>query len=72
VKVSGPATLLAFTDGLIERRGETIDAGLDRLRAAAARADEQQLAAMLDDLLGTLTVEGRRDDTVILGLRWTR
>ena len=72
VKVSGPATLLAFTDGLIERRGETIDAGLDRLRAAAARADEQPLAAMLDDLLGTLTVEGRRDDTVILGLRWTR
>src|SRR4051794_24296753 len=28
-------TLLAFTDGLVDRRGEIIDTGLDRLRAAA-------------------------------------
>src|SRR5690606_1288665 len=32
----GDATLLLVTDGLFERRGETIDHGLDRLRAAAA------------------------------------
>ena len=30
------ATLLAFTDGLVERRGESIDAGLARLQRAAS------------------------------------
>jgi serine phosphatase RsbU (regulator of sigma subunit) len=31
----GGATLLLFTEGLIERRGEDLDAGLERLAAAA-------------------------------------
>jgi serine phosphatase RsbU (regulator of sigma subunit) len=71
VTVSEPATLLAFSDGLVERRGEVIDAGLERLRTAAGSADSRPLEAMLDDLLGTLAVDGRKDDTVLLGVRWT-
>jgi serine phosphatase RsbU (regulator of sigma subunit) len=63
------ATLLAFTDGLVERRGESLDAGLARLREAAAGNH-----AELDDLLGELLVElrhdGAEDDTAIAGLRW--
>ena len=39
VRVSGPATLLAFTDGAVERRGEVIDTGLERLRSTAVAAD---------------------------------
>ena len=35
VTVPRRATLLAFTDGLVERRGESIDTGLARLRDAA-------------------------------------
>ena len=31
------ATLLAFTDGLVERRGESIDTGLARLQACRHR-----------------------------------
>jgi serine phosphatase RsbU (regulator of sigma subunit) len=65
------ATLLAFTDGAVERRGEVIDTGLERLRAAAAAANPQPLEAMLDELLNALTDDGKKDDTVILGLRWT-
>ena len=38
LRVSGPATLLAFTDGAVERRGEVIDTGLERLRSTAAAA----------------------------------
>ena len=38
VQVAGPATLLAFTDGAVERRGEVIDTGLERLRSTAAAA----------------------------------
>ena len=69
VRVSGPATLLAFTDGAVERRGEVIDTGLERLRSTAAAADGQPLPAVLDRLMET-SAQGGRDDTVILGLRW--
>jgi len=42
--------LVLFTDGLVERRGESIDAGLERLMAAAARdATPEALALALDD-----------------------
>jgi hypothetical protein len=71
VRVCGPATLLAFTDGAVERRGEVIDTGLERLRSTAAAADAQPLPTVLDRLMQIPTVNGGRDDTVILGLRWT-
>jgi serine phosphatase RsbU (regulator of sigma subunit) len=71
VTVPQRATLLAFSDGLVERRGEVIDAGLDRLRTAAEGADSRALEAMLDHLLETLAVDGKKDDTVLLGVRWT-
>ncbi|WP_448625482.1 PP2C family protein-serine/threonine phosphatase [Geodermatophilus sp. URMC 64] len=70
VQVPQPATLLAFTDGAVERSGEDIDTGLERLRSAAAARENEPLEPMLDDLLRTLTAEGRKDDTVLLGLRW--
>lgn len=62
------ATLLAFTDGLVERRGESIDAGLERLQHAATANH-----CGLDDLLSRLLEELRHDgddDTAIAGLRW--
>ena len=62
------ATLLAFTDGLVERRGESIDAGLQRLQTAATGNH-----CDLDQLLGRLLEELRHDgddDTAIAGLRW--
>jgi hypothetical protein len=71
VRVSGPATLLAFTDGAVERRGEVIDTGLERLRSTAAATVAQPLPTVLDRLMELPTVKGGRDDTVILGLRWT-
>jgi serine phosphatase RsbU (regulator of sigma subunit) len=71
VTVPERATLLAFSDGLVERRGEVIDAGLDRLRATAREAGARPLEPMLDHLLETLAVDGMKDDTVLLGVRWT-
>ena len=71
LRVTGPATLLAFTDGAVERRGEVIDTGLERLRSAAAASEGQPLPVVLDRLLQTSAVQGGRDDTVILGMRWT-
>jgi serine phosphatase RsbU (regulator of sigma subunit)/anti-sigma regulatory factor (Ser/Thr protein kinase) len=63
-------TLLAFTDGAVERRGEVIDTGLERLRSTAAAAGGESLATVLDHLMQMPTANGGRDDTVILGLRW--
>jgi hypothetical protein len=71
VRVAGPATLLAFTDGLVERRDEVIDTGLARLCAAAAGNDGRPLDGLVDELMTRMTADGGKDDTVLMGLRWT-
>lgn len=63
------ATLLAFTDGLVERRGESIDTGLERLQQAAT-ANHCDLDVLLSRLLEEMRHEGGDDDTAIAGLRW--
>lgn len=64
------ATLLAFTDGLVERRGEILDVGMERLRAAAV-AEGLPLEDLLEKLVSELASAGDHDDTAILGARWT-
>ncbi|HEU4566454.1 MAG TPA: PP2C family protein-serine/threonine phosphatase [Marmoricola sp.] len=70
--LSGPATLVAFTDGLVERPGEVLDVGLERLRAAAGPSSEGD--GPLEELINRLTraaiPDGTDDDAVILALRW--
>ena len=62
------ATLLAYTDGLVERRREHIDVGLERLRVAAlAQLPLDELVAHLVD---TLVIDGD-DDVALLGLHWS-
>ena len=58
------STLILYTDGLIERRGESLDAGLDRLaRAAVAGPHEPQ--ALCDHVLErVLPPERQRRDDV--------
>ena len=66
--------LLLYTDGLVERRGESIDIGLRRLQAAA---DELFTAVDdltdLDDVLVKLTESvsdpDRQDDVAVLAFR---
>ncbi|HTW12207.1 MAG TPA: PP2C family protein-serine/threonine phosphatase, partial [Solirubrobacteraceae bacterium] len=63
------ATLLGFTDGLVERHGESIDDGLDRLCRVAAEANgelEEAMNQILDGVRGPETV----DDTAIAGIQW--
>ena len=64
------ATLLAFTDGLVERRGESLDVGLQRLRSATT-GDDGPLDNLLTKLVDDVMADASRDDTAILGLRWT-
>jgi serine phosphatase RsbU (regulator of sigma subunit) len=70
ITVPAAATLVVYTDGLVERRGEVIDVGLQRLRETAGRA-HTSLDDLLEDLARNLPPDGPADDTAILGMRWT-
>jgi hypothetical protein len=62
-------TLLAFTDGLVERRREHLDTGLERLRAAATAG--MPIASLVEHVVDTLAPDGSDDDIAVLALRWT-
>lgn len=69
VAVRQNTTLLAFTDGLVERRGEVLDTGLARLRDVATEL-QLSLEDMLTKLVGDLATEEHHDDTAMVGIRW--
>lgn len=62
--------VLLYTDGLIERAGETLDEGFDRLKAAAAECADLPVESVCAELLHRLTPPGGyRDDVVVLAVR---
>lgn len=64
------AKLLLYSDGLVERRREGIDAGLDRLAAAARRHHALEPEAFVDAVIGDLDdPEGMGDDLVVVCLQ---
>ncbi|MBA3808925.1 MAG: SpoIIE family protein phosphatase [Solirubrobacterales bacterium] len=69
VAIPANATLVAFTDGLVERRGETIDVGLERLRRTAA-AQRLPLEDLVAKLPAELAPDDHSDDTAIVGVQW--
>jgi len=60
------STILLYTDGLVERRGITIDDGLARLARGAA-AEHDGLDGFCDHILATLAPSGA-DDVALLAL----
>jgi PAS domain S-box-containing protein len=63
--------VVLYTDGLVERPGELIDKGLERL-AAAVRDAPTEPGALCDHLLASLVPEGAApDDVALLALRNT-
>uniref|UniRef100_A0AAU3ICB4 SpoIIE family protein phosphatase n=1 Tax=Streptomyces sp. NBC_01393 TaxID=2903851 RepID=A0AAU3ICB4_9ACTN len=63
-------TFVLYTDGLIERRGEDIDASLQRLTDALARHAEHEPESLADALLADLGVSsGARDDVALIVIR---
>lgn len=67
--------LVLYTDGLIERRTETLDVGLDRLQAVAAELGgtanaHASLETLVGSLVSTLTADSdHRDDVCVLAVR---
>jgi PAS domain S-box-containing protein len=63
------STLVLYTDGLVEQRGVSIDAGLDALRAAARDPGEDPEALCERLVKRMLDVHDSQDDIAVLVLR---
>lgn len=62
--------ILLYTDGLMERYGESLDDGFDRLQAAAAQCAGLPVERICAELLARMAPpSGYRDDVVVLALR---
>jgi serine phosphatase RsbU (regulator of sigma subunit)/anti-sigma regulatory factor (Ser/Thr protein kinase)/uncharacterized protein YigA (DUF484 family) len=62
----GPGSILVvYTDGLVERREESLDRGLERLAQAASRVRAGSLTEIADGLL-ELVADDRHDDVALL------
>ena len=66
------ATLVLYTDGLVERRGRAIDDGLAALTDAVRRHRERDVEALADAVLDDLRHDGAApDDTALVIARST-
>ncbi|MCW2784398.1 MAG: Serine phosphatase RsbU, regulator of sigma subunit [Marmoricola sp.] len=64
------STLFCFTDGLIERRNEDIDTGMERLATTLAGRPTTPVVELVAHALGSLRSDDAPDDIAILALRW--
>ncbi|MEU9254905.1 PP2C family protein-serine/threonine phosphatase [Streptomyces sp. NPDC048270] len=61
--------LLLYTDGMVERRGEDITAGIEALRAELVACDGLTAQAALDRIMAAYTPQTHEDDTCLLAIR---
>jgi serine phosphatase RsbU (regulator of sigma subunit) len=66
------STVLLYTDGLVERRGQSLDVGLGRLREALAELAHLPLSDLCDELLLRLLPPTRDDDVAMVAVRLHR
>lgn len=64
-------SIVLYTDGLVERRGEVVDDGLERLCAAGETAHLLPPAALAEALLAAGLDEGPTDDVALIVARLT-
>ena len=63
------STVLFYTDGLVERRGQNLDEGLARLRDALEELADHTLEELCDAVLDRLLPERREDDVALVAVR---
>lgn len=67
------STILAYTDGLIDYKGEDIDAGLARLTSAVRRRATETVRDLCDGLIEELVVsQSQRDDVAMVAVRFVK
>ncbi len=66
-----PGTLvILYSDGLIERRGEEIEVGIERFETLAVSLADQPLATIADQLVADTAPTASEDDMVVACLRF--
>ncbi|WP_432574931.1 SpoIIE family protein phosphatase [Kineococcus sp. SYSU DK005] len=68
VTLAPGSTVLLYTDGLIERRGEDLETGLARLRRVAQELAHLPVQHLCDELVARLAT-GSEDDVALLAVR---
>jgi GAF domain-containing protein len=69
VQLDAGDTIVLFTDGLVERRGSTLDEGLQQLKSSAQHGPAE-FTALLDHVLeALLSGDSPKDDIAILAVR---
>jgi serine phosphatase RsbU (regulator of sigma subunit) len=65
------ATLMLYTDGLVERRGQSLDDGIARLRDTLVELAERDLplGELCDEVLARMFPERADDDVALLAVR---
>ncbi|MGY1746275.1 SpoIIE family protein phosphatase [Blastococcus sp. SYSU D00695] len=69
VEVARPATVLLYTDGLVEARDQVLDDGIAALREALVDLADRPLAELCDGLLARLRPHGVADDVALVAVR---
>jgi serine phosphatase RsbU (regulator of sigma subunit) len=71
VELPWGSTLLLFTDGLVERRGQSIDDGLQQLRAILREPAVRHLTLddLCDEVLSRMLPDRREDDVALVAMR---
>lgn len=68
-ELTSGATVLLYTDGLVERRGQSLDDGLARLRSTLAELAHLDLADLCDEVLERLLPARSEDDVALVAVR---
>jgi serine phosphatase RsbU (regulator of sigma subunit) len=63
------STLLLFTDGLVERRGESLDEGMARLVRIVEERAAEDLGGLCDAILDGMVPQAAGDDIAIVAVR---
>jgi serine phosphatase RsbU (regulator of sigma subunit)/PAS domain-containing protein len=72
VTVRRGATLLLYTDGLVEGRDLPLDDGMARLRAVLEELADRPLAELCDAVIDRLRPDGLEDDVALVAVRLHR
>jgi hypothetical protein len=72
VTLARGATLLLYTDGLVEDRDLPLDEGMARLEATLAELAGETLDDLCDAVIGRLRPQGLQDDVALVAIRLHR